>query len=179
MAWDTWAMSNMREIVFLVWKWKDIKKTVRKVIINMHSEHHQPVFQSLWWALLWERGFKFCLFTDSFSWIISKTNNTKYSRGFFMYVFTNPSTWAGCDTMSIFKQSLTGLNSEFFILLDCLPNQGKRHSPPYYLPIAGGRITGFKPLMQIASSKFWTCVVCVDCSKEIPKTAAWYQYEWT
>ena len=28
-------------------------------------------------------------------------------------IFTNPSTWAGYDTRSIFKRSLTGLNSEF------------------------------------------------------------------
>ena len=28
-------------------------------------------------------------------------------------IFTNPSTRAGCDTRSIFKRSLTGLNSEF------------------------------------------------------------------
>ena len=29
-----------------------------------------------------------------------------------MYL-SNPSTQAGCDTMSIFKKSLTGLNLEF------------------------------------------------------------------
>ena len=29
------------------------------------------------------------------------------------YIFTNPSARAGYDTKSIFKQSLTGLNSEF------------------------------------------------------------------
>ena len=28
-------------------------------------------------------------------------------------IFTNPSVWAGYDTRSIFKRSLTGLNSEF------------------------------------------------------------------
>ena len=28
-------------------------------------------------------------------------------------LFTNPSTWAGYDTRSISKRSLTGLNSEF------------------------------------------------------------------
>ena len=28
-------------------------------------------------------------------------------------IFTNPSAWAGYDTRSIFKRSLTGLNSEF------------------------------------------------------------------
>ena len=28
-------------------------------------------------------------------------------------IFTNPTAWAGYDTRSIFKRSLTGLNSEF------------------------------------------------------------------
>ena len=31
----------------------------------------------------------------------------------FLIIFTNPSARAGYDTRSIFKQSLTGLNSEF------------------------------------------------------------------
>ena len=31
----------------------------------------------------------------------------------YIYIFTNPSTQAGYDTRSIFKQSLTGLNSDF------------------------------------------------------------------
>ena len=31
-----------------------------------------------------------------------------------LILFTNPSTRAGYDTRSIFKQSLTGLNSEFY-----------------------------------------------------------------
>ena len=33
-------------------------------------------------------------------------------------IFTNPSARAGYDTRSVFKWSLTGLNSEFFLLLD-------------------------------------------------------------
>ena len=33
-------------------------------------------------------------------------------------LFTNPSARAGYDTRSIFKRSLTGLNSEFYLLLD-------------------------------------------------------------
>ena len=38
----------------------------------------------------------------------------------FVILFTNPSARAGYDTRSIFffKRSLTGLNSEFFLLLD-------------------------------------------------------------
>ena len=41
-----------------------------------------------------------------------------------LILFTNPSAPAVYDTRSIFKRSLTGLNSEFFLLLDELPHQG-------------------------------------------------------
>ena len=78
----------------------------------------------------------------------------------------NPSARAGYDTRSIFKRCLTGLNSEFFLLLDLLPHQGWRTSLPYYLPIAGGRLIGFIPFprvlvlceMQSVSSSIWTRV---------------------
>ena len=55
---------------------------------------------------------------------------TKYD-GFFipssLIIFTNPSARAGYDTRSICKRGLTGLNSEFFLLLDQLPRQGWRN----------------------------------------------------
>ena len=65
-----------------------------------------------------------------------------------------------------FKRSLTGLNSEFsFSQTSCL-TKAEEPSLPYYLPIAGGRITGFIPFprvlglceMQSLSSKIWTHV---------------------
>ena len=65
-----------------------------------------------------------------------------------------------------FKQSLTGLNSEFsFSYTSCL-TKAKEPSLSYYLPIAGGRIIGFIPFprvlvlceMQSVSSMIWTCV---------------------
>ena len=34
-------------------------------------------------------------------------------KTFSVYIFTNPSAYVECDTRLIFKQSLTGLNSEF------------------------------------------------------------------
>ena len=83
-----------------------------------------------------------------------------------LIIFTNPSARAGYDTRSIFKQSLTGLNSEFsFSLTNCL-TKAEEPSLPYYLPIAGGRIIGFIPFlrvlvqceMQSASSRIWTRV---------------------
>ena len=81
-------------------------------------------------------------------------------------IFTNPSARAGYDTRSIFKRSLTGLNSEFsFSYISCL-TKAEEPSLPYYLPIAGGKIIGFIPFprilvlceMQLASSRIWTRV---------------------
>ena len=52
-------------------------------------------------------------------------------------IFTNPSARAGYDSRSIFKRSLSGLNSEFsFSLTSCL-TKAEELSLPYYLPIAG------------------------------------------
>ena len=83
-----------------------------------------------------------------------------------MVLFTNPSARAGYDTRSIFKRSLTGLNSEFsFSQTSCL-TKAEENSLPYYLPIAGGRGIGFIPFprvlvlceMQSVSSMIWTGV---------------------
>ena len=66
-----------------------------------------------------------------------------------IYIFTNPSARAGYDTKSIFKRSLTGLNSEFsFSETSCL-TKAEEHSLSYYLPIAGGRIFGFIPFPRV------------------------------
>ena len=81
-------------------------------------------------------------------------------------IFTNPSARAGYDTRSIFKRSLTGLNLEFsFSWTSCL-TKAEEPSLSCYLPIAGGRITGFIPFprvlvlceMQLAWSRIWTRV---------------------
>ena len=42
-------------------------------------------------------------------------NHTRQNRYYlvYLYIFTNPSARVGYDTRSIFKRSLTGLNSEF------------------------------------------------------------------
>ena len=66
-----------------------------------------------------------------------------------LYKFTNPSAQAGYNTRSIFKWSLTGLNSEFsFSLTSCL-NKAEESSLYYYLPIAGGRIIRFIPFPRV------------------------------
>ena len=85
---------------------------------------------------------------------------------YYILIFTNPSAWAGYDTRSIFKRSLTGLNSEFsFSKTSCL-SKAEEPNLPYYWPIAGGRIIGFILLprvlvlceMQSVSSRICTCV---------------------
>ena len=61
----------------------------------------------------------------------------------------NPSARAGYDTRSIFKRSLTGLNSELsFSSTSCL-TKAEEPRLPCYLPIAGGRIIGFIPFPRV------------------------------
>ena len=83
-----------------------------------------------------------------------------------LFYLPNPSARAGYDTRSIFKQSLTGFNSEFsFSWTSCL-TKAEEPSLSYYLPIAGGRIIGFIPFprvlvlceMQSVPSRIWTRV---------------------
>ena len=47
-------------------------------------------------------------------------------------IFTNPSAWAGYDTRSIFKWSLTGLNSEFSFSETSRLTKAEEPSLPYY-----------------------------------------------
>ena len=55
-----------------------------------------------------------------------------------MYLPT-PSTRAGCDTKSVFKKSLTGLNSEFSFSLIGYQTKAKENSLSYYSPKAEGQ----------------------------------------
>ena len=56
-----------------------------------------------------------CSFFNIKASLMKITRQARCSIGLlFLYIFTNPSAWAGYDTRSIFfKRSLTGLNSEF------------------------------------------------------------------
>ena len=67
----------------------------------------------------------------------------------YIYIFTKPFTQAGSDTISIFKLSLTGLNSEFSFFLTSFHTKVKEPSLLYYLPIAGGRIVGVIPFPSV------------------------------
>ena len=92
--------------------------------------------------------------------------------GYIWSYLPNPSARAGYDTRSVFKQSLTGLNSEFSFSSTNCPTKAEEPSLPYYLPIAGGRIIGFIPFprvlvlceMQSIRSRIWTRVtVSISC----------------
>ena len=75
----------------------------------------------------------------------------------------NPSDRAGYDTRSIFKRSLTGLNSDSSFSLTSYLTKAEEPSLSYYLPIAGRRIKGFIPFptvlelceMQLAWSRIF------------------------
>ena len=97
-------------------------------------------------------------------WLIDFNGMSTHLRLF--YAITNPSTQTGCDTRLVFKQRLTGLNSEFsFSKIGC-HTKVKEPSLPYYLPIASGSIIGYIPFpwvlalleIQTVSSRIWTCV---------------------
>ena len=101
----------------------------------------------------------------------SKTSPPKMEASM-VSIFINPSTQAGYNTRSIFKRSLTGLNSEFcFSKTSCL-TKAEELSLPCYLPIAGGTRIGFIPFprvlvlceMQSVSCRIWTRVaVSISC----------------
>ena len=103
---------------------------------------------------------------NSFLRALDQVRSILSDRWLGMILFTNPSARAGYDTRSIFKRSLTSLNSEFsFSLTSCL-TKVVEPSLSYYLPIVGGRIIGFIPFprvlvlceMQSAWSRIWTRV---------------------
>ena len=74
----------------------------------------------------------------------------KYQSNFYkLYIFTNPSTRGGYDTRSIFKWSLTGLNSEFSFSWTSYFTKAEEISLSNYLPKAGGRIIEFIPFLRV------------------------------
>ena len=119
----------------------------------MSNKHHKI---SIWWYFL------------STPQLIATYSNKTFKKYPIRSYLPNPSARAGYDTRSIFKRSLTGLNSElFFSLTVLLLTKAEEPSLSYYSPIAGGRIIGFIPFprvlvlceMQSVSFRIWTRVV--------------------
>ena len=48
----------------------------------------------------------------------------------------------GCDTGSLFKRGLTGLDSEFYFSSNGCQIKAEEYTLSWYLPLAGGRILG-------------------------------------
>ena len=89
----------------------------------------------------------------------------KMNNGHNMYIFNYPSTWEGYDPRSIFKWSLIGLNSELSFSLNSEFSFPKIEETSLfcYLPLAGGRITGFMHFLRLCElqtvlSRIWTWV---------------------
>ena len=140
-------------------------------LILKHFFHCNGQFGSITWVIL--KLYFQCFFRLLLLLIESMVKPIPFTHSPFYHfsytvlsIFTNPSTRAGYDTRSIFKWSLTGLNSEFSFSLTSWFTKAEELSLSYYLPIAGGRIIGFIPFprvlvlceMQSVSSKNWTCV---------------------
>ena len=80
----------------------------------------------------------------------------------YVYVYIpNTTARTGCDTRSIFKRSLTRLNSEFSFSETDYHAQVKEPSPPDYLPIAGGGMVGF--------ISFQRYLLFVKCKQHCPE----------
>ena len=74
-------------------------------------------------------------------------------------VWSDPPSQAECDTRSIFKQCLTGLNSEFSFSKTGCHTKAKEPHLPNYLPIAGETIVGIVLFLKIfALSKIQTAL---------------------
>ena len=100
-----------------------------------------------------------------------------------IYIYLpNLSEQAGCDTSSIFKQSITGLNLEFSFFQTGCHTKVKEISLPCFLLKAGERTVGIIPFSRIllpceietASSWIWTrvtgsisycCILTSDLTK--------------
>ena len=97
---------------------------------------------------------------NGYDWTSSNPKTTIFALHKVLIIFTNLSTQEGCDTRSIFKRSLTCLNSEFsFSKTSCLRKKSA-------LLFTEGRIIGFIPSlrvlvlceMQLVSVRIWTRV---------------------
>ena len=141
-----------------VWAGCDTRSIFKRSLTGLNSEFSFSLF-----------FIKYAMISNYTFWQIYKSTQVHWLP----YVCTNPSVWAGCDTRSIFKRSLTGLNSEFsFSSTSCL-TKAEEPSLPYCLPIAGGRIIGFIPFprvlvlceIQLFSTRIWTRVA-VSISKD-------------
>ena len=91
---------------------------------------------------------------------------------YFLYTFAGVCTYpiplphTCCNTRSIFKQSLIGMNSDFFFSLTSCYTKVKETSLPYFVLIAERRIVEFISFLRVlvlyviqtALSRIWTLI---------------------
>ena len=75
----------------------------------LQSQNYSPISMSQHCS----PGLRTIFYMGSYGVVIKKWVTNKEGKVYLWVLFTNPSARAGYDTRSIFKQSLTGLNSEF------------------------------------------------------------------
>ena len=170
---------------------KDIRRSSFEMLQILHPIDMSPSWLSVWfYGMLTHDG----LFNVEFSlffikqyygllWFVMVLWHIKILLVILSYL-PKPSARAGYDTGSIFKRSLTGLNSEFsFSLTSCL-TKAKEPSLSYYLPIAGRRMIGFIPFprvlvlceMQSVWSRIWTRVAVIISYDDNHYTTGWLFY---
>ena len=140
---------------------------------DLYDHHHIYMWKNKAWVCIL-KGYMYIEALCTQRWIDSTPlpSNGRWqnlmiiSNYIFVILFTNRSARAGYDTRSLFKRSLTGLNSEFSSSLTSCLTKAEEPSLSYYLSIAGGRIIEFIPFprvlvlceMQSLSSRIWTRV---------------------
>ena len=83
-----------------------------------------------------------------------------------MFVFTNPSTWAECDTTSFFKWRLLRLNSEFYFWTGNL-TKAKELDLPHFLFTTGGTLTGFITFQSVLELREMPTRICTRVTESI------------
>ena len=119
-------------------------------------------FMKWWDSYLKSINFFFFIVHFLFGFEVKRWNRMlKYK---IYYVCTNPFAWAGCDTRSIFKWRLTGLNSDSSFSQSSCHAKVNEPSLLFYLFTDLERIVEFLPFlralasweMQTALSRIWT-----------------------
>ena len=136
-----------------VWVIKIKKKKLLRKWVKERVKSYNPFIKSEIYELSQKEAEYFFLFSKFMS-----------SVEIIVYIYSIPFPPARYDTKSIFKQSLTGLNSEISFFETGCYTKIKESSQCYCLPIVGERIDECIPCwrvlalheMQTALAKIWT-----------------------
>ena len=125
---------------------------------SIYLSIYLSLFTSIYLSISFCSYLSICLSITVFSYLSIYLSISVYSHlsiylsqsiHIYLSIFTNPSARAGYDTRSIFKRSLTGLNSQFSFSKICCLTKAEELNLSYCLPIAGGKIIGFTPFLRV------------------------------